>query len=45
MELNYWYCIYSSVEGYWDTRQKIVEGLGEAEYELTLPQRVVTMTK
>ncbi|TCI85669.1 mechanosensitive ion channel family protein [Tenacibaculum sp. M341] len=30
---------------YWDTRQKIVEALGEAGYEAPLPQRVVTMTK
>ncbi|WP_111709242.1 mechanosensitive ion channel family protein [Lutibacter citreus] len=40
---------YSSVEGYWDvywdTRQKIVEALGEAGYEAPFPQRVVTMTK
>lgn len=39
---------YSSVEGYWDvywdTRQKIVEALGNAGYEAPLPQRVVTMT-
>ena len=40
---------YSSVESYWDvywdTRQKIVEALGEAGYEAPLPQRVVTMLK
>lgn len=40
---------YSSVEGYWDvywdTRQKIVEALGDAGYEAPLPQRVVTMLK
>lgn len=40
---------YSSVDGYWDvywdTRQKIVEALGEAGYEAPLPQRVVTMIK
>lgn len=39
---------YSTVEGYWDvywdTRQKIVEALGNAGYEAPLPQRVVTMT-
>ncbi len=39
---------YSTVEGYWDvywdTRQKIVEALGEAGYEAPLPQRIVTMT-
>lgn len=29
---------------YWDTRQKIVEALGNAGYEAPLPQRVVTMT-
>ncbi len=38
---------YSSVDNYWDvywdTRQKIVEALGEAGYEAPLPQRVVTM--
>ncbi|WP_010522251.1 mechanosensitive ion channel family protein [Aquimarina agarivorans] len=28
---------------YWDTRQKIVEALGEANYEAPLPQRIVTM--
>ncbi len=28
---------------YWDTRQKIVEALGNAGYEAPLPQRVVTM--
>ncbi len=28
---------------YWDTRQKIVEALGEAGYEAPLPQRLVTM--
>jgi small conductance mechanosensitive channel len=35
---NYW-------DVYWDTRQKIVEALGNANYEAPLPQRVVTMTK
>lgn len=30
---------------YWDTRQEIVEALGNAGYEAPLPQRVVTMTK
>ncbi|PQJ78872.1 mechanosensitive ion channel family protein [Polaribacter porphyrae] len=35
---NYW-------DVYWDTRQKIVEALGKANYEAPLPQRVVTMTK
>ncbi len=35
---NYW-------DVYWDTRQKIVMALGEANYEAPLPQRVVTMTK
>ena len=35
---NYW-------EVYWDTRQKIVEALGNANYEAPLPQRVVTMVK
>ncbi|WP_075341235.1 mechanosensitive ion channel family protein [Tenacibaculum agarivorans] len=30
---------------YWDTRQKIVEALGEGGYEAPLPQRIVTMTK
>ncbi len=35
---NYW-------DVYWDTRQAIVEALGEAGYEAPLPQRVVTMTK
>lgn len=30
---------------YWDTRQKIVEALGAANYEAPLPQRIVTMTK
>jgi small conductance mechanosensitive channel len=35
---NYW-------DVYWDTRQKIVEALGAANYEAPLPQRVVTMTK
>ena len=33
---NYW-------DVYWDTRQKIVEALGEADFEAPLPQRVVTM--
>ena len=40
---------YSGVEEYWDvywdTRQKIVEALGNAGYEAPLPQRVVTMIK
>ncbi|WP_298370260.1 mechanosensitive ion channel domain-containing protein [uncultured Lutibacter sp.] len=40
---------YSSVDSYWDvywdTRQKIVEALGEAGYEAPFPQRVVTMSK
>ncbi|AUC22963.1 MULTISPECIES: mechanosensitive ion channel family protein [Polaribacter] len=35
---NYW-------EVFWDTRQRIVEALGNAGYEAPLPQRVVTMTK
>ncbi len=35
---NYW-------DVYWDTRQKIVEALGNAGYEAPLPQRIVTMTK
>ena len=35
---NYW-------DVYWDTRQEIVEALGNAGYEAPLPQRVVTMTK
>ena len=35
---NYW-------DVYWDTRQKIVEALGNANYEAPLPQRVVTMVK
>lgn len=35
---NYW-------EVYWDTRQKVVEALGKANYEAPLPQRVVTMVK
>lgn len=35
---NYW-------DVYWDTRQQIVEALGNANYEAPLPQRVVTMTK
>ena len=35
---NYW-------DVYWDTKQKIVEALGAANYEAPLPQRVVTMTK
>lgn len=34
---NYW-------DVYWDTRQAIVEALGEQGYEAPLPQRVVTMT-
>lgn len=29
---------------YWDTRQSIVEALGNADYEAPLPQRIVTMT-
>ncbi len=29
---------------YWDTRQSIVEALGNAGYEAPLPQRIVTMT-
>jgi len=33
---NYW-------DVYWDTKQAIVEALGEAGYEAPLPQRVVTM--
>lgn len=28
---------------YWDTRQKIVEALGNANYDAPLPQRIVTM--
>ncbi|MDH7446949.1 mechanosensitive ion channel family protein [Aquimarina sp. 2201CG14-23] len=28
---------------YWDTRQKIVEALGQADYAAPLPQRIVTM--
>ncbi|WP_299439732.1 mechanosensitive ion channel domain-containing protein [uncultured Aquimarina sp.] len=28
---------------YWDTRQKIVEALGKADYAAPLPQRIVTM--
>ncbi|PQJ73241.1 mechanosensitive ion channel family protein [Polaribacter butkevichii] len=35
---NYW-------DVYWDTRQEIVQALGNANYEAPLPQRVVTMTK
>jgi len=35
---NYW-------DVFWDTRQRIVEALGNAGYEAPLPQRVVTMTK
>lgn len=35
---NYW-------EVYWETRQKIVEALGNAGYEAPLPQRVITMVK
>jgi len=38
---------YSSCEAYWDvywdTRQKIVEALGAAQYQAPLPQRLVTM--
>lgn len=30
---------------YWDTRQRIVEALGAANYAAPLPQRIVTMTK
>ncbi len=30
---------------YWDTRQQIVEALGEAGFEAPLPQRIVTMTQ
>lgn len=33
---NYW-------EVYWDTRQRIVEALGNAGYQAPLPQRVITM--
>ncbi|WP_062053486.1 mechanosensitive ion channel family protein [Aquimarina longa] len=33
---NYW-------DVYWDTRQKIVEALGNASYDAPLPQRIVTM--
>ncbi len=33
---NYW-------DVYWDTRQKIVEALGKANYDAPLPQRIVTM--
>ncbi len=33
---NYW-------DVYWDTRQKIVEALGAAQYQAPLPQRIVTM--
>jgi small conductance mechanosensitive channel len=33
---NYW-------DVYWDTRQKIVEALGNANYDAPLPQRIVTM--
>lgn len=40
---------YTTCEAYWDvyweTRQKIVEVLGNAGYEAPLPQRVVTMAK
>ncbi|SDX51889.1 small conductance mechanosensitive channel [Lutibacter oricola] len=40
---------YSGVEEYWDvywdTRQKIVEALGNSGYEAPFPQRVVTMEK
>ncbi|WP_299839572.1 mechanosensitive ion channel domain-containing protein [uncultured Tenacibaculum sp.] len=35
---NYW-------DVYWDTRQKIVEALGDAGYKAPLPQRIVTMEK
>ncbi len=35
---NYW-------DVFWDSRQKIVEALGNAGFEAPLPQRVVTMTK
>ena len=35
---NYW-------DVYWDTRQKIVEALGNENYEAPLPQRIVTMVK
>lgn len=35
---NYW-------DVFWDTKQKIVEALGNAGYEAPLPQRIVTMTK
>jgi len=28
---------------YWDTRQRIVEALGDASYDAPLPQRIVTM--
>ena len=38
---------YATCEDYWDvfwdTRQKIVEALGEANYDAPLPQRIVTM--
>ncbi|AXT50777.1 mechanosensitive ion channel family protein [Aquimarina sp. BL5] len=38
---------YSSCEDYWDvywdTRQKIVEALGKADYAAPLPQRIITM--
>lgn len=34
---NYW-------DVYWDTRQAIVEALGNAGFEAPLPQRIVTMT-
>ena len=33
---NYW-------DVFWDTKQKIVQALGDANYEAPLPQRVVTM--
>ncbi len=33
---NYW-------DVYWDTRQSIVEALGNAQYDAPLPQRIVTM--
>lgn len=35
---NYW-------DVCWDTRQQIVEALGNANYEAPLPQRVITMVK
>ena len=36
---------YVKSENYWDTRQKIVEALGNEGYEAPLPQRIVTMVK